>query len=341
MRVFISYRRDDTAGRAGRLFDLLVVRLGQGNVFQDVAVMTPGADFTQQVEAAIASSDAVLVVIGPEWLTLGTSGGVRKLDEPGDYVRGEIGAALSAGVPVVPVLVGNAEMPQGSDLPDDLRPLVHRHAVRLRDDSFHQDVDELVRRLDHERATARSGRSWVVGTAVVLVVLVVLAVLGALAWLWFGDGDGNGDGDDDAEPTAAETTPPCVRPGASWESIELGDDPTAEGTDHIGRSFHLTVEDARFRDQGAGERIAVDLRVENTSPDGEDAGFYITLTDIQGLYVDDVSMGPPVCFSASPLQLDPGTAAEVLVAFDGSFEPGSTMVLDTSIADLDVTVTEG
>ena len=295
--------------------------------------MTPGADFTQQVEAAIASSDAVLVVIGPEWLTLGTSGGARKLDDPGDYVRGEIGAALSAGVPVVPVLVGNAEMPQGSDLPDELRPLVHRHAVRLRDDSWHQDVDELVRRLDHERATARSRRWLVVGTA---VVLVVLGLLGALAWVWLG----RGDGDDDAESNASETSP-CVRPGASWEAIELAADPTAEGRDASGRSFHLMVEDARFRAQESGERIVVVVRVENTSPAGEDAGFYITLTDIQGLYVDDVSMGPPVCFSASPLQLDAGTAAEVLVGFDGAFEAGSSMVLDTSIADLDVTVADG
>lgn len=333
MRVFISYRRDDTAGRAGRLFDLLVARLGQGNVFQDVAVMTPGADFTRQVQAAIASSDAVLVVIGPDWLTLGATGGGRKLDEPGDYVRGEIGAALSADVPVVPVLVGNAEMPAGDDLPDELRPLVHRHAVRLRDDSWHQDVEELLRRLDREEATARSHRPWLVAGAA-----IGLIVLGVLVWVW-ADRDGGGDGDDGDSSTSEPA--PCVRPGDSWESIELAADPTAEGPDGTGRAFHLTVEDARFRPQGSDERIVVTLRLENTTAPGPDSGFSITLTDIKGLSVDDVSFGPPTCFNASPRQLDAGTAAELLVGFDGSYDPGSSIVLETNIADLDVTVADG
>ncbi len=64
MRIFISYRRDDTAGRAGRLFDVLVSRLGGRNVFQDVAAIAPGVDFTQRVADAIAKSDSALVVIG-------------------------------------------------------------------------------------------------------------------------------------------------------------------------------------------------------------------------------------------------------------------------------------
>lgn len=150
MRIFISYRRDDTAGRAGRLFDVLVSRLGGRNVFQDVAAIAPGADFTQQVADAIAKSDAALVVIGSEWLTIRGPDGTRRLDEPGDYVRGEIGAALAAEVPVVPVLVGDAQLPAPGDLPEELRPLVNRQAARIRDDSWHQDVDALVRRLEGE-----------------------------------------------------------------------------------------------------------------------------------------------------------------------------------------------
>jgi hypothetical protein len=143
MRMFISYRRDDTAGRAGRLFDVLVSRLGARNVFQDVAVIAPGTDFMQHVADAIGTCDAALVVIGSEWLTIRGADGRPRLNEPDDYVRAEIRAALSAEVPVVPVLVGQAQLPAAGDLPDELRPLVNRQAARIRDDSWHQDVDAL------------------------------------------------------------------------------------------------------------------------------------------------------------------------------------------------------
>lgn len=122
MKIFISYRRDDTAGRAGRLFDVLVARFGARNVFQDVAAIAPGMDFAEQVDEAIAQSDAVLVVIGSEWLTIRGPYGTRRLDEPDDYVRREIGAALAAGVRVVPVLVDGALLPTPDDLPEAARP---------------------------------------------------------------------------------------------------------------------------------------------------------------------------------------------------------------------------
>ena len=92
-------------GRAGRLFDVLVTRFGARNVFQDVAAIEPGTDFTQRVDDAIAQSDAALVVIGSDWLTMRGPDGTPRLDEPDDYVRREVGAALAADVRVVPVLV--------------------------------------------------------------------------------------------------------------------------------------------------------------------------------------------------------------------------------------------
>ena len=162
MKIFLSYRRDDTGGRAGRLFDVLVARFGAQNVFQDVSSAAPGFDFTERVEQAIATSDAVLVVIGPAWLDSATADGRRRIDQPDDFVRHEVGSALASGMPVVPVLVDDAELPLADRLPDDVRGLVHRQAVSVRDESWRQDVDDLVRRLEGRdvgiRAVRRTSR---------------------------------------------------------------------------------------------------------------------------------------------------------------------------------------
>ena len=98
MKIFLSYRRDDTGGRAGRLFDVLVARFGARNVFQDVTTVAPGRDFAAQVDAAVTDSDAVLVVIGPSWLGITDQGG-RRIDHPDDFVRREGGHGAGDGDP--------------------------------------------------------------------------------------------------------------------------------------------------------------------------------------------------------------------------------------------------
>ena len=150
MRVFVSYRRDDTAGRAGRLGDGLSTRLGAGNVFQDVGSIAPGVDFEGAILGALAATDATIVVIGPDWATLQGPDAVPRVREPGDYVRREVAAALTSGQPVVPVLVGGARLPAADELPDELAPLLKRQAITLRDDTWHEDVDGLVHRLRAE-----------------------------------------------------------------------------------------------------------------------------------------------------------------------------------------------
>jgi hypothetical protein len=133
MRVFLSYRRDDTAGRAGRLFDGLIKRLGPGQVFQDVEGISPGLDFEQALVEWLDRADASVVVIGADWVTAAEADGRRRLDHDDDYVRREVGAALASGRPVVPVLVGGAQLPRANELPDDLEPLVRRQAFTVRD----------------------------------------------------------------------------------------------------------------------------------------------------------------------------------------------------------------
>src|SRR5437762_13185902 len=92
--VFISYRRDDASGHAGRLYDYLVASLGKGRVFMDVDAIAPGADFVERIDSALSRSRAMFVVIGPRWGVATDRAGRRRLDDPRDVVRREIAAAL-------------------------------------------------------------------------------------------------------------------------------------------------------------------------------------------------------------------------------------------------------
>lgn len=124
-KVFISYRRDDAADVAGRIGDHLVQRFGRDRVFMDVDSIGFGADFRHQISHALGESGVLLAIIGDEWLS-------PRLSDPDDYVAVEIGAALSRGTPVVPVLVGGARMPAAADLPPVLADLAYRNAAEVR-----------------------------------------------------------------------------------------------------------------------------------------------------------------------------------------------------------------
>ena len=114
MKIFISYRRDDSAGYAGRLFDHLAARFGAKNVFMDIDTIEPGEDFRTVVENAVSTCDVVLAMIGKQWLSLSDAQGGRRLDDPRDWVRIEIATALAnSRVRVIPVLVRDASMPGG------------------------------------------------------------------------------------------------------------------------------------------------------------------------------------------------------------------------------------
>lgn len=141
--IFLSYRRDDSAGFAGRLADALEVEFGVGSVFRDVDDIRPGEDFIQAIESHLREVGVVLVMIGPQWLEAGADGR-RRLDNPADFVRQEIQAALNSGKPLIPLLVGAATMPAETDLPDDIVELAHRQAVVLSDSGWRRDVERLV-----------------------------------------------------------------------------------------------------------------------------------------------------------------------------------------------------
>jgi hypothetical protein len=141
--VFLSYRREDSAGFAGRLADGLEAEFGAGSVFRDVDDIRPGEDFQLAIESQLRSVDAVLVLIGPRWLEARTDG-ARRLDDPADFVRQEIATALASGKPVIPLLVGGAKMPGEADLPAPLASLARRQAVVLSDSGWQGDVTRLL-----------------------------------------------------------------------------------------------------------------------------------------------------------------------------------------------------
>ena len=144
--IFISYRRDDSSGFAGRLEDDLSERFGDEHVFRDREI-PPGADFASHLNARLGEADIVLVVIGRKWLDAMDREGTRRLDHPGDWVRREIETALNRNRVVVPVLVDGAAMPWPDQLPDSLAALAGRQAVSLTDLRWTRDVDVLAEQL--------------------------------------------------------------------------------------------------------------------------------------------------------------------------------------------------
>jgi len=142
--VFISYRRDDSGGYAGRLFDVLAARFGHDQTFMDLDDIQGGDNFAAVIDEKVGQCSVLLALIGERWLTLKGADGVRRLDAPGDFVRLEIAKALERGVRVIPVLVGGAAMPGEADLPEALRPLAVHQAIDLRDAHFHADANQLI-----------------------------------------------------------------------------------------------------------------------------------------------------------------------------------------------------
>jgi hypothetical protein len=144
MKIFISYRRDDSAGYAGRLFDYLSARFGSRNVFMDIDTIEPGDDFRKVVKNAVGTCDVVLVMIGKRWLDMTDAQGQR-LADPNDWVRVEVATALAdPDIRVIPVLVRDARMPGVNELPEDLRELSWRNAIELSDSRFQHDANKLV-----------------------------------------------------------------------------------------------------------------------------------------------------------------------------------------------------
>ena len=179
-RVFISYRRDDASGYAGRLEEALERRLGRGSVFRDVLDIPPGEDFVQAIRTRLAGAQTVLVLIGPRWAGAAADAnantkGQRRIDDAQDFVRLEVAMALDSGVRVIPVLLPGAIMPAEDDLPEPLKPLARRNAMSLSDTNWDADIGRLAGSIGVPRR--RAVWPWALGGAVLAAAVVA-------AWCW-------------------------------------------------------------------------------------------------------------------------------------------------------------
>jgi len=186
-QVFISYRRDDSADVAGRIDDRLVETYGRANVFKDVDSIPLGIDFREFLGDTVGRCQILLAVIGPQWLhILGPTGG-RRLDDPRDFVRLEIEAALRRDIPVIPVLVGGATMPGDAQLPPSLQALAFRNGIAVRrDPDFHHDMDRLLKSLGHSLQKGQT-RPLVAPSREIVNSLGMKLVLVSRGTFWMGD----------------------------------------------------------------------------------------------------------------------------------------------------------
>ena len=318
MRVFLSYRREDAGGHAGRLADALVQRLGARGVFHDVIAIAPGQDFMQVIDDGLDDCDAALAVIGPHWVTASTARGTSRLSEADDVVRMELARALERDVRVVPVLVGGARLPAATELPEALRPLVQRQAVTLHDETWHDDVNGLVRSLRGEPVAPASPtrrRRLLLGGGV-----VVLAVLAAGTVWWTGTRDAD---DDDTEVAA------CPSPdGAAWHALTTGDDPTG-GLEIDEGPLEFGVRAAYWRELEPGTwQMIVETSMENQTPGELEHGEW---------YYDALGVGRRAfttapCFSPEEGQesVPPDTVGDARVGFEVLCPPEGNIALRLS-----------
>lgn len=181
-KIFINYRRDDAGGYAGRLADSLAAYFGPDRVFRDVTGIDYGHDFERVIDAKLAESGAVVALIGDKWASVTNSEGRRRLDDPGDYVIRELSAALRSGIPVIPVLIGNAGMPRPEELPASLSDLTRRNAITVTDERWDFDVHRLAKVLAIDVPGSVAQRKLDLMKGLALTLLLVAGTVVTLAF---------------------------------------------------------------------------------------------------------------------------------------------------------------
>ena len=155
-KLFISYRRDDSAGYAGRVHDRLQREFGGNLLFMDVDSIPLGTNFVKAIDEEVAKCDVLLAIIGPGWLDARDEDGNRRLDNPADFVRIEIETALKRGIRVIPILLEGTRVPKADQLPDDLKELALRNGLNVQHTSFSDDMERLIRGLKGAKSAQQS-----------------------------------------------------------------------------------------------------------------------------------------------------------------------------------------
>jgi hypothetical protein len=169
---FISYRRQDSSGHAGRILDRLAARFGGDRVFMDVQDIQPGENFAAAIEQTLARCSHLIAVVGPRWLEILA----QRAAAGDDLVRQEIAIALRRGLTIIPVLVAGAQMPRSAELPPELAGFARCQAIEIRDNRFDDDCDDLIASLGARPRASGARRSIAAAAAAAAVMLAVAAL---------------------------------------------------------------------------------------------------------------------------------------------------------------------
>ena len=153
--IFISYRRDDSAASAGRLYDRLAHHFGKEQVFRDLDAIAPGAEFAKVIEERVSQCDVLVAVIGKNWISVKNPAGQRRLDYPEDPVRAEVREALNQKKLVIPVLIGGAEVPKPEQLPEDIAAIAGRNAIEISESRFDYDAGRVIEAIEQAGVAAK------------------------------------------------------------------------------------------------------------------------------------------------------------------------------------------
>lgn len=273
--IFISYRREDSAAHAGRLYDRLSAHFGAPQVFIDVDDIQVGAEFTAQIEARVAACDAMVVVIGKSWLAARDGHQKSRLSDPNDFVRREVSSALRRRVLVIPVLVGGAVMPKAEDLPADMRGLAGRNALHVEDREFQRDTDILIaaleKRLQGNTPAAKTAREQekvelrkkLFRRLIWKVPIILLLVSFAVWWEWR------------KQPSADSTSSAAPGITGSW-SGEVRYPWDAKYKE----PFFFQSEGSKLF--GTASFLGLKRGIEEGKADGENISFYVRFEEISG-----------------------------------------------------------
>lgn len=318
-KIFVNYRRDDSAPHALSVAQYLEREFGSKNVFLDIDRLRPGQRFPQVLEERLTESRVMLTVIGPSWLSATNEAGQRRLDDPEDWVRMEICRALAQKIPVIPVLVGGASLPRKSELPDDLKPLLEHQVATITTNGFRTEMAGLARDLQD---FIRPPRTWPLAAGALAGAAV--AALGLGMYLGFIPTEGlapqftSPDTRPVEQETGARNADAAAKPAAKEARVEAA----KETSEPAARQASPDTETNRNAREAERQRLAMlqaerDHRPVSAHVVGNSVG-YIRVSefskDTAGLLADAVSAIKPNSRSGYILDLRNTSGANLFYA---------------------------
>lgn len=268
-RIFVNYRRDDSAAHALNVAQYLEATFGKSNVFLDIDRMRAGQSFPTVLRERLQASKVMLAVIGPQWLILKNDEGQRRLDDPADWVRLEIATALQSGVVVIPVLVGGASLPRKAELPADLQPLTDQHAVTITTNGFRNEMAGLardIRAIPGPKPWGMVGGATAAGLALVLGGWALAYQLGVPVWVPWSSARVDA-GADEARRAAAAAEAKAAADRLAEAEAKLAAEQKARGEAEARAKQLVDAADKARREQEARDKSARDEAARKKTDD--------------------------------------------------------------------------